>query len=59
MQEISRQSWLSWPGDWQIILTTLRPPDGTATLRIELIPQLDGIGELIVDHVFMVPIGER
>ncbi len=57
MNQISSQSWYSHPGDWQIILTVLRPPEDTATIRIELEPQLDALGILIVDHVFVVPLG--
>ena len=57
MQEISRQIWESGTGGWQLIKTVLRPPDGTATIRVALVPMLDGLGVLVVDHVFMIPYG--
>jgi hypothetical protein len=55
-QEISSQSWLSADPEWQFILTILRPPGGTRTIRIKLRPMEDALGELIVDHVFMIPV---
>jgi hypothetical protein len=56
MQEISCQNWVSEGPDWQFILTVLRPPEGTRTIRVKLVPMLDALGELIVDHVFLIPV---
>jgi hypothetical protein len=56
MEEISRQKWDCYAGPWQIIRTILRPPGRTATVRIELIPMLDGLGTLYVDHVLLIPL---
>lgn len=55
-QEISFQRWWSEGSEWQLILTALRPPEGTRTIRVKLVPRVDGLGDLIVDHVFMIPI---
>jgi hypothetical protein len=56
MEEISYRRWDSYGGDWQITFEVLRPPAGTATIRVELVPMLDGEGILIVDHLFMIPV---
>ncbi|MFQ6104077.1 MAG: hypothetical protein ACE5OP_07265 [Candidatus Glassbacteria bacterium] len=56
-QEISRRYWYCYPGDWQIILTILGPPEETATISIRLVPIEDDSGDVIVDHVFMIPLG--
>jgi len=56
MQEISNQRWLSEDSRWQFILTTLQPPDGTCTIRIKLRPFEDGLADLFVDHMFMIPV---
>jgi len=55
--EISVRSWNAEYGDWRIVLAVIRPPDGTATMRIELVPGVDYSGRLYVDHVFMIPLG--
>ncbi len=55
-QEIGRRSWESAGLDWEIILTPISPPGGTETIRIELIPQVEGIDYLTVDHVFLIPV---
>lgn len=55
-QEISHESWWSAGPQWQFILTVIRPPAGTTTMRVKLVPTVDGLGDLIVDHVFMIPI---
>ncbi len=53
--EISFRRWDSHAGNWQVTFEVLHPPAGTASIRVELIPMLDGIGFLYVDHVFMIP----
>jgi hypothetical protein len=56
MNEISHRVWESRSGDWRVIMELLRPPVETWVIRVELVPMLDGIGMLIVDHLFMIPI---
>lgn len=57
MNEISHREWESHSSDWGIILELLHPPEETSVIRVELVPMLDGIGILVTDHVFMIPVG--